>query len=395
MKIAHVTATFPPYHGGTGTVCYHNALGLAQLGHEVTVFTARQAGDEGHHSDPPGVTVRRLPTLFRLGNAPFLPGLLGLKRFDVIHLHHPFIFGAEMVWAASRLRGIPYVLTHHNDLIGDGVRRYLFSAYSALSVRLVLRGASKFAVVSKDHAAHCRLSALFRARWEDVVEIPNGVDTDLFRADLDGTPVRRRHGIPEEARVILFVGALDQAHHYRRVDLLLQAMASLAGKDIYLLVAGDGDRRRHYEAVAARLGLMERVYFLGSIDHSALPQVYGAADVVVLPSQLQESYGLVLIEAMACGKPVVASDLPGVRSVVSDGRDGLLVRPGDVDDLVAKIDWLLEDISCQREMGARGREKAEQRYSWPQVVAQLEAVYNEILLGVTVRESREIAPLDG
>ena len=103
MKIVHVTATFPPYRGGTGTVCYYNALGLARLGHEVTVVTARQAGDGGRGADPPGVTVRRLPALLRLGHATFLPGLRGLKGFDVIHLHPPFILGAEMVWAVSRV----------------------------------------------------------------------------------------------------------------------------------------------------------------------------------------------------------------------------------------------------------------------------------------------------
>lgn len=374
MRIAHVTATFPPHHTGTGTVCYHNALGLARLGHEVTVYTARYPGPSGEEDDPPGVTVRRLPALFRVGNAPFLPGLLGLRDYDIIHLHHPFIFGSEMVWAVSRLRGIPYVLTHHNDLIGDGLRRYLFDGYSALWARRVFRGASKFAVVSKDHAAHCRLSPLFRERWDDVVEIPNGVDTNLFRPDLDGSPVRRRHGLSEAAKVILFVGALDQAHHYRRVDLLLQAMASLEGEDVKLLVAGDGDTRSHYEAIAAELGLAERAVFLGGIDHSALPRIYAAADLVVLPSQLQESFGLVLIEAMACGKPVVASNLPGVRSVVSDGRDGLLVRPGDVDELVAKLQMLLDNHTRRREMGEQGRKKVEQRYSWPQVVVQLEAI---------------------
>ena len=91
MRIAHVTATFPPYQGGTGTVCYHNALGLARLGHEVTVFTAEHPG--GGHVDPEEFMVCRLPSLFRIGNAPFLPVLLGLREFDVIHLHLPFPFG--------------------------------------------------------------------------------------------------------------------------------------------------------------------------------------------------------------------------------------------------------------------------------------------------------------
>jgi glycosyltransferase involved in cell wall biosynthesis len=379
MKIAHVTATFPPYRGGTGTVCYHNALQLAKLGHEVTVFTARQAGAEDHLSDPPGVAVRRLPVLFRLGNAPFLPGLLGLKGFDLIHLHHPFIFGAEMVWAVSRLHGIPYVLTHHNDLVGDGFRRHLFGAYSALWTRLVVGGATKFAVVSKDHAAHCRLADLFRARWDDVVEIPNGVDTALFRPDLDGSVARQRLGILEDARVILFVGALDRAHHFKGVDLLLRALAQVPDDNCVLVLVGDGDLRRRHEQQARELGLGGRVSFAGSRGHDELPGLYAAADLVVLPSFPPESFGVVLIEAMACGKPVVANGIPGVRSVVKDGENGLLARAGDVLDLSAKLQMLLDDPPRRQRMGELGRKRAEETYAWPQVVFQLALVYTEAL----------------
>ncbi|MEZ4663014.1 MAG: glycosyltransferase [Caldilineaceae bacterium] len=99
MKIAHITATFPPYYSSTGMVCYHNARGLAALGHEVTVLTADYP--KGAADSPPGVTVRRLPITFRFGNAPFLLDLLRIAEYDVIHLHHPFIFGAEMISAAA------------------------------------------------------------------------------------------------------------------------------------------------------------------------------------------------------------------------------------------------------------------------------------------------------
>ena len=120
MRIAHVTATFPPYYAGTGMVCYRSAAELARLGHEVTVLTASYGCDDA--PDPPGVRVRRLAPAVRVGNAPLLPGLLDSERFDVIHLHYPFIFGAEMIRARAWMSGVPYVLTHHNDLIGDGAR---------------------------------------------------------------------------------------------------------------------------------------------------------------------------------------------------------------------------------------------------------------------------------
>jgi len=377
MRIAHVTATFPPYYGGAGNVCYHNALELARLGHQVTVFTANYP--PGDYTYPEEISVHRLQVLFRIGNAPLLPGLLRLEGFDVIHLHYPFIFGAEMIWAVSKVRKIPYIITHHNDLIGDGLRRYLFDAYSTISTRLLFHGARKFAVVSLDHAASCRLTPLFRKRWSDVVEVPNGVDPNLFRPGLNGTQVRQEHVISDDARVILFVGALDRAHYYRRVDLLISAIRSLREPYPHLLVVGDGDQLATYKNLVAELEINANVHFLGKVTHQDLPLVYATADLVVLPSQIQESFGLVLIEAMACGKPVIASNLPGVRSVVSDGEDGLLVKPGDVVDLAEKIQTLLDDPQLRREMGQRGRAKVEAKYAWPKVIDRLEAVYDLVL----------------
>lgn len=375
MKIAHVISTFPPYYSGTGMVCYYNALELARLGHQVTVFTA--AHPPGQFTYPNEFEVRRLPVVFRIGNAPLLPGLLGIKDFDVIHLHHPFIFGAELVVAAARARGIPFVLTHHNDLIGDGLRPYLFDSYSAISNPLVLNSARKLIVVSLDHARNSRLAPYFQRRNGDVVEVPNGVDTTLFRPGIDGAPVRQARGIGADEFVLLFVGALDRAHHFRRVDLLIEAVRELGSVKVHLILVGDGDRAEDYRRLAAEIGVDKRVHFLGKIGHDQLPGVYAAADVVVLPSHIQESFGMILIEAMACGKPVVASDLPGVRTVVDDGVDGLLVRPGCLEDLAEKLARLLSDPTIRAQMGRRGRAKVEALYSWQAVVPRLAGIYRE------------------
>jgi glycosyltransferase involved in cell wall biosynthesis len=144
-------------------------------------------------------------------------------------------------------------------------------------------------------------------------------------------------------------------------------------------VAGHGDRLPYYKSFAEAVGLNSQVRFLGSVDHRVLPKVYAAADVVILPSQMQESFGLVVIEAMACGKPVLASNLPGVRSVVAHGQDGLLARTGDVNDLAEKIQMLLDDPQRRREMGERGRAKVEAKYGWPRIIPRLVRVYEEVL----------------
>lgn len=377
LRIAHVTATFPPYWAGTGNVAYHNARELARRGHDVTVFTA--ASETGSVVTEPGVEVRRLRALLRLGNAPVLPRLLGVGGFDVVHLHYPFIFGAELIWAAAKIRGFPYVLTYHNDLIGDGWRRYAFDAYSAASTKAVFAGARKLVAVSLDHAYSCRQAAIFRDRRRDVLTIPNGVDSTIFRPGIDGEAIRWRHRVAANAGLILFVGALDRAHHFKGVPHLLSTLSSIRERDAILMLVGDGDLREAFARMAREYGVTERVRFAGAVPHASLPAYYAASDVVVLPSFPPESFGLVLIEAMACGRPVVAHAIPGVRSVVEHGVDGFLVRPGDMVDLANAIGVLLADSHLRARMGAAGRTKVERCFDWRAIGERLEHLYFDVV----------------
>jgi glycosyltransferase involved in cell wall biosynthesis len=378
LRIAHVTATFPPYYGGTGTVCFHNALGLARLGHDVTVFTA--AGAVLEPDDPPGVTVRRLPALFRLGNAPCLPGLLGLGAFDVVHLHYPFYFGAEAVFLRSLVRGQRYVVTYHQDVLFAGPLRGLERLHHRLLGRRILGRARKVLATSWDYARASRLGEMMRRVPEKVGELPNGVDVERFHPGLDGGSLRAHYGLRQRDRVLLFVGGLDRAHYFKGVDVLLRALARTPGGDVRLFLVGEGDLRERYARQAAELGLADRVTFCGRVPEAELPAHYALGDLLVLPSTtLGEAFGVVLLEAMACAKAVVASHLPGVRAVVSDGEDGLLAHPGDPDDLAAKIQALLEDPARRRAMGARGRAKVEARYAWPAILPRLVAVYEAAL----------------
>ncbi len=379
MHIAHVTATFPPHYTGTGLVCYHNALGLARLGHRVTVFTARESVPAGY-ADPPEVEVRRLPALFRVGNAPLLPGLLGLGEVDIVHLHYPFYFGAEAVFLRSLTTSLRYVVTYHQDVIFTGPLRLLERLHHRWCGEQILRRARKVLATSWDYARSSRLGNLIRRHPGLVSELPNGVDTERFHPGRDARDWRIRYGLRAGGRVVLFVGALDRAHYFKGVDVLLHAMARLSDTGVRLLIVGEGNLRLAYQDLAIRLGIADRVLFCGRVSDEALPYHYALCDLLVLPSTtMGEAFGVVLLEAMACGKPVVASDLPGVRSVVRDGEDGLLARPGDAADLAEKIRALLDDPYRRREMGGRGRAKVEEKYAWPQIIPHLVQVYEEAL----------------
>jgi glycosyltransferase involved in cell wall biosynthesis len=375
LRIAHLSATFPPYLGGAGTTCLHLAAGSAARGHHVEVFTARA---EGPAPDVGTTVVHRLEPVAAIGNAPLLPALARLSDFDVVHLHYPFIFGTELVLAGRvRSRNGALVVSYHNRLIGDGGRRAMFAAYEATVAPALARAADRICVLSEAHAATV---PYLRARPPGKLAVlPNGVDVDAFRPGPDAAGVRAEHGIPPDAPVAAFVAALDRAHFSKRLDLALEAVALAKNERLHLLVAGGGEWLDRYRTQAAEEGLGGRVHFLGSVPHERLPDVLRAADLLLLTSDL-ESFGIVLLEAMACGLPTVSTDPPGVQAVVRPGVTGLTAPRGDARGIARALDVLIEHgPGGRREMGLAGREECERRYTWPRLVERLEGVYREAL----------------
>jgi glycosyltransferase involved in cell wall biosynthesis len=208
---------------------------------------------------------------------------------------------------------------------------------------------------------------------------------DVFRPTNANEVLRLRnmHGIAEDALLVLFVAALDRAHHFKGLDRLLDAFAHLHGESVSaarLLVVGDGDLRSQYEARARELGLSKRAIFVGSLAHEATAAYFAAADVTVLPSSPPESFGLVLIESMACATPVIASDIPGVRTVVQDQIDGLLVEQANIDALTDALDTMLSLPQADHNtMGAKGMSKVRCRYTWSRIGMQLQNIYCDLL----------------
>src|SRR5438132_4073320 len=176
MRIAQVTHSFPPYYAGVGNVVFHDARVLAAMGHEVHVFTARTPGEP---VDPPGVTVHRMRPLLEIGKAPFLPGLAAMGRFDVVHLHLPFI-GGELAAVRAVIGRTPLCVTLHNDLRVSGLKGAVLAAYDRISTPLLLRAADVICVVSEAFANELPRLRSPRRRGQRIVEVPNGVDPEAF-----------------------------------------------------------------------------------------------------------------------------------------------------------------------------------------------------------------------
>jgi phosphatidyl-myo-inositol alpha-mannosyltransferase len=281
--------------------------------------------------------------------------LLFAFRPDVVHAHEPFTPSTSM-WATLSSPA-PVVASFH-----AGAERSLLFDLATPVLRIMARRIDVRIAVSERAAAfaRARLGGEFRV-------VPNGLDVASFAApepaDLD--PGRR----------LLFVGRLDRRKGF---PVAVEAFRLLVERhpDIRLIVAGDGKER----AAADRLKppVRDRVTMLGTVPRDQLPRYFAACDVLVAPSLSGESFGYVLLEAMAAGLPVVASRIPGYDEVVRDGREGFLVPKGNpraVADAAAKV---LDDPGLAQTMGHAGRATAA-RYDWGVVAEEIEAVYREAL----------------
>lgn len=378
MKIAHIICTYPPYRGGMGNSTRELAKALAAQGNEVTVITPDYSMAGNSKQD--GVSIVRLKPIFKYGNAAFLPQIFfKLDDYDVIHLHYPFFGAAGLVLLKKMLFGkrLRLTLHYHMDAVSSGLKGLIFGLSKEFLLPLLARYADRIVCSSFDYAYNSDLAPLYDAHREKFREVPFGVDSRRFSNDNDDAEIEDRSG----ERYVLFVGGLDKAHYFKGVEILLKAFAKASlGKEYFLSIIGSGDLYPRYQSMASRLGIGAKVKFVGSVSDRELPDYYRRSDCLVLPSiNKGEAFGLVLLEAMASGKAVIASRLPGVRQVFEDGKQGYFVTPGDADDLAEKLQLLLGDENKIRKMGAQGLELIEKKYTWAKAAQRLESIYNEIL----------------
>jgi glycosyltransferase involved in cell wall biosynthesis len=353
MKIAIISSTFPPYRGGMGNVAEEEARLLAARGHDVTVLIPEAKPKRVPAGEP--YRIREVEPLFRIGNAACMPELLeNMDGYDMVHLHYPFFGGAEFVaFKKWRKPEFKYAVTYHMDVVGTGVMKWIFSAYTFLILPSVLRGAERISVSSRDYA---ETSPLLRRVWKDIeakiVEIP-------FPAPL----ITIAHPDTKPEKYFLFIGGLDKAHYFKGVDNLITAFAASRERmDGYeLRIIGDGDLRATYEALAKEKGIADSVKFLGGMPPGEeMNAIIRHARALVLPSiDRSEAFGLVLLQALSEGIPLIASNLPGVRTIATPDV-ALRVVPGDSASLAIALLTLATDDALHAKLRAAIPEKLKQ-----------------------------------
>lgn len=360
MKIASLSCVYPPYKAGIATVAKEQVDIFRALGHSVTVFALNKNNTHSNeHTD-----VRWLSPVISYGNAgvPFTL-LTALEEFDLIWLHYPFVGVDELIYILSMIRETRFMMYYHMALHISGVKGKIINAWErAICDKLSSRAEHVF-VSSFDYV---RTTNYAPRMSRNFVEMPLAVSTTMF-APPHVKPVTSRPNI-------LFVGALDSAHYFKGVDVLLRACANLSIKkqEFSLTIVGGGNLRAGYETMAHDLGIAPHTQFLGSVPNGTLINSYKAADIMVLPSiNSGEAFGMVLLEAMSSGVPVIASNLPGVRTVV-DSESGILVKPGDVGSLTNALSELLTNSERRIYMGSAARSRALRYYDITQHAKLLE-----------------------
>lgn len=380
MRIAHIVSTFPPYRGGMGNVAYHLAWELEQLGNHVSVFTPSTSDSNVRFDQSAPFTVHRLQPLVWYDNSALVPQLLWkLKNFEIVHLHYPFFGGAEMVYVRNRIRPTKLVIHYHMDVIGEGLMKRMFALHSKYLMPRIVRDADKIIVTSMDYAQHSRIADIITEHRSKFIEIPLGVNPELFKPRMKNRYLLDKYKL-FNTRIVLFVGGLDRAHYFKGVTYLIKAFQLIASNDIYrLIIVGEGNLRKSYESLVINFGLERKVIFASTVSDDQLPLYYNLADVFVLPSiDGSEAFGISILEAMSSGIPVLASDLPGIRSVVQKDISGYLFKPKKITMLAKQLHFLLENPQTGNELGVAGRLRVLNNYTWSVIGKRVQDVYEEI-----------------
>ncbi len=330
-----------------------------------TVLTVGPGSLDGNHVDVGGAV--GVPANGSVAPIALAPGAGRRTRQalaswgpDVVHVHEPVV---PTVGLAAMRATAPIVTTHHAWAESTGV----YGMAGPLLRRVVRRAAARVAVSPAAAEFHATALGLHPG---DFRVVPNGVDVGRFA---EASRLDRLRG---DGPVLLFVGRLEQR---KGLEHAIRAFAHLKTRhpSLRMVVVGDGpERERCQELLPA--GLRVDVDMLGRVSDDDLPRCYASADVFVAPATGGESFGIVLLEALAAGTPVVASDLPGFRSVVEDGRTAPLVPVGDARGLADAVDALLSNPHLRDAQVAAGREAVEE-FDWPWVATRLRSIYREVV----------------
>ncbi|VVB91410.1 Trehalose synthase [uncultured archaeon] len=388
LSICLVTFEYPPQIGGEAAYTAGLAAALSDLGNEITIITTITE-NEPDVSNNGNLKIIRLPT------SGFLPKMFDFgirakkvieksgKKFDIIHytsdyndimipreknipviatIHHPYS-EEKLIYRANTktIEYIKYALNRKIDYLEYNSRNLCEKADGLIAV--------------STYTANCVMKK-YGILPDKISIIPNAIDVTKFNPDIEGKEIRKKLGITSE-KIILFVGRLD---FQKGAGYLISAFSEVIRDfpDVKLIIVGDGPLKDHIKKIIDEHCLSKSVFLLGRATDEDLPRIYAACDLFVLPS-LMEGFGIVYLEAMACGKACIGANIGGVEDVIADGHTGFLVPPADPASICKAIETLLSDEKTLKRFGMEGRRRVMENFTWEKVAIQTLEVYRKAL----------------
>lgn len=370
MKILHIYKDYFPVEGGIENHVRQLAEAQAARGHDVSVLVASR-DSHTHVEAINGVRVLFAGRWLTISSTPIAPHFFRILRSehpDIIHMQFPYPWGEFAQYLSGRARRT--VMTYQSDIVRQ---KYLRVVYAPLLQRVLAR-VDRIIATSPNYIAS---SPILRHWQAKCISVPIGIDPGQFLKEdhQSEQEMRARLSISEHAPLLLSVGVL---RYYKGLQYMLQAMSGIP--DAHWVIVGRGPLKREWMRMAQVLGVEDRVHFVGKVPDSYLPSYYSACDMLVFPSsERSEAFGLVQLEAMAAGKPVICTELgTGTSFVNLDGVTGLVVQPRSSEALVSAV-RRLQDASLRERMGKAGRARVCQEFTLDRMVDRVLHVYEEEL----------------
>jgi glycosyltransferase involved in cell wall biosynthesis len=372
MKIIHTPVRFYPFTGGVENYVYYMSRELVNLGHDVKVICANEPPSKKEEVVD-GIQIKRLNYLAKVANTNITPGLplaLASEDYDIMHTHIPTPWSADWSLLDAVFKRKPLVVSYYNDITGRGATGLIAKLYNKTALKLLLKRADKIIIIQENYSIS---SSILSNYIDKIVVVPCGADVDKFVPST----------LPKDKNTIFFLSLLDEFHKYKGLEYLLKAIKIVKNQinDVKLVVGGKGSLMEHFQQQASSLGLSDNVEFHGFIPDDKITEYYCRANVFVLPStsSIQEGFGIVTLEALACKTPVITTEIVGVSSDLKKENAGLIIPPRDPDALAAAIIKILGSEDMQREMGENGRRLVKDKYTWKTIAEMTEKVYNELI----------------
>jgi len=367
MKVVHIYKDFYPVSGGIENYIYIlSQEHKKKIEVEVMVSSRRFRKESFTFED---VVVNKLPEIVRLNSMPIMPTLFfELKRIkaDLFHFHLPFPLG-DVSYLLSRL-SVPAVASYHSDVVRQRISNFFYQPF----LIKFLKKAKRIIASSENYI---NSSPVLRNFKEKTVVIPYGVDVNFFSPSRGMDDVEAKIHEKYGERIVLYVGLL---RYYKGLNVLIEAMKDVDGR---LIIIGRGPEWQNLNRWIVEKRLHNKIILEGSVTNFNLLPYYRACDVFVLPSIYRsEAFGIVLLEAMACGKPIISTELGTATSWVNQhGVTGLVVPPGDPKSLADAINTLLNDRDMARRMGEEGRKRVLENFTKELMAERVLRLYEEVI----------------